>query len=159
MLHGAVHWQKGRTVADLIDGVKNFTLKYLHFSDIYLIFDRYHNYSIKSNTRGAKINSFTHGYNLFRQSPLLSKDDSLSCAKFKVQLKEQISAGHVHIGLTEKNRLAITSNDHCPTELKDGKKKLPSDFGTGHEGAGNITIQHINMWRHRCFYPVMPFSQ
>ena len=116
MLHGAVHWQKGRTVADLIDGVKNFTLKYLHFSD-----------------------------NLFRQSPLLSKDDSLSCAKFKVQLKEQISAGHVHIGLTEKNRLAITSNDHCPTELKDGKKKLPSDFGTGHEGAGNITIQHINM--------------
>ena len=101
MLHGAVHWQKGGTVADLIDGVKNFTLRYLHFPDIYLIFARYHICSIKSNTRAAKVNSFTHGYNLFRQSPLLSKDDSLSCAKSKVQLKEQIPAGLVDIDLTQ----------------------------------------------------------
>ena len=31
MLHGAVHWPKRGTVADLIDGVKNFIMKYLDF--------------------------------------------------------------------------------------------------------------------------------
>ena len=48
------------------------------------------------------------------------------------------------IGLTEKNRLVITSNDYCPTELKDGKKRLRSDLGKGYEEAGNIITQQIN---------------
>ena len=124
MLHGAVHWQKGGAVADLTDGVKNFILTYLYFPDVYLIFDRYHNYSIKSNTRAARGKSITHGHILFRQSSLLSKGDKLSCTKSKVQLREQISAGLLNVGLTEKNCLVITSNDHCPTELKDGKKNF-----------------------------------
>ena len=34
MLHSAVHWQKGGTVADLIDGVKNFILEHLHFANL-----------------------------------------------------------------------------------------------------------------------------
>ena len=75
---------------------------------------------------------------------LPSKDDILSCAKSKAQLIQQISAGLVHIGLTEKNRLVITSNDHCSTDLKDAKKTLCSDLGTGHEEADTIIIQKIN---------------
>ena len=116
----------------------------MHFVDVYLIFDRYYNYSIKSNTRAARVKSFTRGHNLFRQSPVLSKDDTLSCAKSKVQLMKQISTGLVDIGLTEKNRLVITSNNHCPTELKDEKKTLRSDLGTGHEDGDNIIIQQTN---------------
>ena len=69
MLHGAVHWPKGGTAADLIDGVNNFILKCFHFADVYLIFDRYYNYSIKSNTRAARVMNFTCGHNLFHQSP------------------------------------------------------------------------------------------
>ena len=83
MLHGDVHWTKG-TVADLIDGVKNFILKYLHFTDVYLIFDRYYNYSIKSNTRATRVKSFIRGHNLFCKPLLPSKDDTLSCTKPKV---------------------------------------------------------------------------
>ena len=49
------------------------------------------------------------------------------------------------IGLTEKNRIVITSNDHRPAELKDGKKTLPSDLGTGHEEADNHIIQQIQI--------------
>ena len=135
MLHGVVHWPKH---------LHFIYLKYLHFADVYLIFDRYYNYSIKSNTRTARVKSFARGHNLFRQSPLPSKDDTLSCAKSKVQLIQQISAGLVDIGLTNKNHLVITSNDHCTTELKDGKKTLRSDLGTGHEEADNIIIQQIN---------------
>ena len=50
----------------------------------------------------------------------------------------------MNIGLTEKNRLVITSNDHCPTEIKDGKKTLHSDLDEGHAEAGNIITQQIN---------------
>ena len=50
----------------------------------------------------------------------------------------------MNIGLTEKNRLVITSNDHCPTEIKDGKKALHSDLDEGHEEAENIITQQIN---------------
>ena len=57
---------------------------------------------------------------------------------------KQISTGLVDIGLTEKNRLVITSNNHCPTELKDEKKTLRSDLGTGHEDGDNIIIQQTN---------------
>ena len=81
MLCGAMHWPKGETVADLIDGVENFILKYLHFADVYLIFDRYYNCSIKSNTSAARLKSFTSGQNMFCQYPLPSKDDTLSCTK------------------------------------------------------------------------------
>ena len=77
--------QKNGTVADLIDGVKNFILKYLNFADVYLIFNRYYNYSIKSNIRSARVKSFTRSHNLFRQSPRPSKDDTLSCKKSKLQ--------------------------------------------------------------------------
>ena len=34
MLHSAVHWLKGGPVADLIDGVKNFILEYLHCANL-----------------------------------------------------------------------------------------------------------------------------
>ena len=144
MLHGAVDWPKGGKVADLIDGIMNFILKYFHFADVYLIFDRCYNYSIKSNTRTARVKSFARGHNLFNQSPLPSKYDTLSCTKSKVHLIQQISAGLVDIGLTEINRLVILSNDRCPTELKDGKETLRSDLAAGHEEADNIIIQQIN---------------
>ena len=63
---------------------------------------------------------------------------------------QQASAGLVDIGL-EINCLVLTSNDHSPTELIDGKKTLRSDLSTRHEEADNITIQKINhMGQHDC---------
>ena len=58
------------------------------------------------------------------------------------------------IGLTEKKFLVTTSNDHCPTKLKDGKKTLPSDLGTGHEEAGNIIQQIEHMDQQDCYINV-----
>ena len=84
MLHIAVHWPKGGTVADLTDGVKNFILKYFPFADVYLIFVRYYNYSIKYNTDAARVKSFTRGHSLFGQSPLPSKVDTLAKCKFQL---------------------------------------------------------------------------
>lgn len=41
----------------------------------------------------------------------------------------------------DKNHLVMTSNDHCPTEIKDWDKTLDSNLGTGHEEANNIIMQ------------------
>ena len=123
MFHSALHWPKGGNAADLIDGVKNFILKYLHSVDASLIFDRYYNYSTMSKTRAGRVTSFTCDHNLFRQSPLPSKYGTLSCTESKVQLIEKIFASLADIDL-EKNRLVITSNDHCPTELKMERKNF-----------------------------------
>ena len=56
---------------------------------------------------------------------------------------QKISTGLVDIGLAI-NHIVITSNYHCPTELKDGKKTLRSNLSEGHEEAGNVIIQQIN---------------
>ena len=87
----------------------------MHFADIYLIFNGYYNYSIKSNIKEARVKIITHSYNLLCQSPFPSKNNNLSCTKSKVQLIQQMSVGLVDICLIEKNRLVITSKDHCPT--------------------------------------------
>ena len=65
---------------------------------------------------------------------------TLSCIKSKVQLIKQISAGLVAIDLTEKSCLAITSNYHCPTELRDGKKHFIKTWVE----AENIIIKKVN---------------
>ena len=45
-----IHWQADGTVADFIVNVKKRISFYLSSCDVYLIFDRYHEYSIKSTT-------------------------------------------------------------------------------------------------------------
>ena len=88
-------------------------------------------------------NSFARGHNFLRQFSLPSKDDTLSYTKSKVRLIEQISAGLVNIGVTEKNRLLITWNYHCATEPKNGKKALHSAAGTGHEDFDNTIYNKL----------------
>ena len=144
MLHAAVHWPKGGTVGDLINGVKKFVMRYLRFADVYLVFDSYYDYSPKSNTRAARVGNFKLGHELSLQSPLPPKDDTLSCTKSKVQLIQHISEALVNSDLREQNRLVVTSNDHCPVELIGGEKTLCPDLGTGHEEADNIIIQQVH---------------
>ena len=141
MLPDTVHLSKGKKMVGLIDGVKKFLLKYLHFTDVYLIFNRYYNYNVKSNAWAARVKNFKNGHNLFCQCPLPSKDDTLSFTKFKVHLKQNLHVNLVYIGLTEKNCLVITSTDNCPTELEDREKTSRPDLGTGCEETGNIIIK------------------
>ena len=66
LLPSDVDWPKDRIVQDFVDGVINYIFKILRQSDIYLIFDRYIENSIKSGTRLKRIGNFnrTHKHSL-----------------------------------------------------------------------------------------------
>ena len=58
MLHAAVHWPKDGLVSNFVESVKYFRNKTAVSTDVYLIFDRYSDYSIKSETRQKRIGKF-----------------------------------------------------------------------------------------------------
>ena len=78
MLHAAIYWPKGGKVSDLIDGIKSCVSKYLHKSDVFLIFDRYLDFSIKSDTRIERVGQFLRSHNLCLSTPLPAKEIALS---------------------------------------------------------------------------------
>ena len=49
-----IHWPANGTVADYVSNVKTRVAKYLKDSDVYLIFDRYHDFSTKSVARDGR---------------------------------------------------------------------------------------------------------
>ena len=48
MLYSAIYWPKGAEVKKLVEAVSAYIFPFLKESDVYLIFDRYHDFSIKS---------------------------------------------------------------------------------------------------------------
>ena len=58
MLYSTIYWPKGSEVNKLVESVSVFIFSNLKKSDVYLIFDRYHEYSIKSETRKERQGAF-----------------------------------------------------------------------------------------------------
>ena len=55
MLHSSIHWPRKGSVEDLVVGAEKYILKLMDMSDTYLVFDRYTDYSIKSEARLKRI--------------------------------------------------------------------------------------------------------
>ena len=75
-----VHWPADGSVADFIVNVNKWIASYLTNSDIYLIFDRYHEYSINSTTRDGRETGITRKHH--HQSCLHRR---LSCLLLKTR--------------------------------------------------------------------------
>ena len=75
-----VHWPADGSVADFIVNVKKWIASYLTNSNIYFIFDRYHEYSIKSTTRDGRESKITRKHH--HQSCLHRR---LSCLLLKTR--------------------------------------------------------------------------
>ena len=58
MLHSSVHWPSEGTVNDFVSGIERYIEGFLKLSDVNVIFDRYFERSIKSDTRNARIWNF-----------------------------------------------------------------------------------------------------
>ena len=52
---GCVHWPTGGTVKEFVNNFRGHIERLLRKGDVYFVFDRYHEYSTKSVTRGARI--------------------------------------------------------------------------------------------------------
>ena len=74
MLHAAVYWPKEGYVIDLAKGIEQYVGKMLCGSDVCIIFDRYHEKSIKSDTRLERVGAFRRSHQLANQTGLPPKD-------------------------------------------------------------------------------------
>jgi len=95
MLHTAVHWPKEGTVKDFIEGVCYYIIKIIKDSNVYLVFDRYTNDSIKAATGLQRIGNIWRSHNFTLETPFPPKDVALSSNKTKENLIELISKEHI----------------------------------------------------------------
>lgn len=75
---------------DYIENFKKFLVKKLKDSDVYLIFDRYPDYSTKSVTRDARECTASRVFQLSEQAPLPPQNVILTVSKNKIQLMSMI---------------------------------------------------------------------
>jgi len=82
-----VHWPEKGTVKDYADNFFGYIMAKAAHSDVYLTFDRYYDYSVKSVTRGARAGkhaSRRHHLNL--SSPLPPQKVVLTVNESKIKL-------------------------------------------------------------------------
>ena len=84
-LFWAIHWPANGTVNNLVEAVKMHVLKFYIDSDVYLIFDRYHEDSIKGNTRKSR-SDITIEHQLSSATPLPLQTVALGSSSTKLQL-------------------------------------------------------------------------
>ena len=79
-----VHWPTDGCATDSVMNVKKRIASYLTSSDVYLIFDRYHEYGIKSTTRdGRETGVILGNITCFQQQSCLPR--RLSCLQLKTR--------------------------------------------------------------------------
>ena len=144
-LYYAIYCPKGGKVSDLIDGVKCYLSKFLYKSDVFLIFDRYFDFSIKSDTRTERLGTFLRSHSLLLSSPLPLKETTLKSTKTKVQLIELISKEVIEYFSNTNNskKLIVTSKADCPMQTYLGQHMYRHDMRTTHEEADAIIVGQV----------------
>ena len=138
-----VHWPADGSVADFIVNVKKRISSYLTNSDVYLIFDRYHEYSIKSTTRDGRETGITRKHHLLRTTKLPAQKVFLSSVENKKQLIrilcEELTEDRLfHLRSTGDHKLVVTGEDPCPIEVQNEEKRIRYDLETYQEEADII---------------------
>ena len=87
----SVHWPKAGNVSNLVNVFKDYAVKFLHKSNVFLIFDRYHDYSVKGVTRQDRVGNARRSYNLSLSILLPSKEVTLHSTETKKQLIELLA--------------------------------------------------------------------
>ena len=143
MLHSAIHWLKRGKVNDFLAGAQSYISNKLTKSDVYLIFDRYKEFSIKSDTRQERLDQFRCSHTLNKTSPLPSKEITLCVTKTKVQLTEMAKVDLMGNFPVCSNKFIITSKQDIPEQLHFGRQSEQHDLITTEKEADVIIPQHV----------------
>ena len=81
-----VHWPAKGKVVDFVNNFKKYISNKLHESDVYLVFDRYRDYSTKSVTREGRASDASRLYQLSENRPLPSQKAVLTVSANKKPL-------------------------------------------------------------------------
>lgn len=85
-----VHWPAKGTVVDFVNHFKKYISNKLHESDVFLVYDRYRDYSTKSVTREERASDASRLYQLSENTPLPSQKAVLTVSANKKQLIDTI---------------------------------------------------------------------
>ena len=139
----SVHWPKAGNVSNLVNVFKDYVMKFLHKSNVFLIFDWHHDYSIKGVTRQDRVGNARRLHKLSLSTPLPSKEVTLHSTEKKKQLIELLAERLVksYTNAPCEKKLVITSQSECPVQVHLGIKTLSHGMSTTHEETDVIIPQ------------------
>ena len=146
-----IHWPTSGTVQDFVDSYCHYVSQRLDTCDVCLIFDRYFEYSIKSDTRRSRMSKKAGlSHKLKLSTPLPSQQTFLTVTENKVQLIdmicEQMKEKAMLIPSSEsgfKHTLLITGSNEVPQEISNGVLINRADLRTSHEEVDVIIPQQV----------------
>ena len=145
MLHSAIYWPKDRQVSDLLKSIEKYACNLINLADLYMIFDRYYERSIKSDTRMKRIEGFKRTHHLTSSSPLPAKEVCMSSIQTKKTLIEIIAENLLQkfTSLKIKHSLVVTSNDIHPEETCQGRRRKRHDLESYYDEADYLIPQQV----------------
>ena len=117
-----IYWPAYGTVSDLVNGLEKYIRKLNAEADVFIVFDRYREKCIKSDTRQARIGSFRRCHQLALDRELPPRDMCLSSSATKENLIEIIIQELFvrYRNIVSNHRLVITSKNEVSQELHHG---------------------------------------
>ena len=116
----SVMWPSSGSVKDFANGFMKRVTSLLLTADVYLIFDRYRDNSIKNCTRYGRLSSVCTEIDLTLDTPLPTQNTVLKFTKNKVKLiRLLVEFISQNVGELN-NKLIITANDPVPVEIHKG---------------------------------------
>ena len=141
-----MHWPSKGVFKDYVDGFVNYVLSKLTIaSNVFVIFDRYKEKSIKGNTRASRASGLHQPkkHVIALTTPLPSRDVVLNVTHNKEQLIEMIAEELLDRTqeLLSPNNLIVTGKADIPVEIRQGERVERPDLRTDHEEA-NVIVPH-----------------
>ena len=134
-------------VIDYVNKFKDHIKEKLKKGDVYLVFDRYNNYSTKSSTSISRMAEGCKVFQLSPTAPLPSQTVCLTITQNKKQFIDIIcndlqTDQDFHRSITQNHKLVITGQQEAPVEIGYGGAVIQRcDIATTHEEADNIIVQ------------------
>ena len=141
-----IPWPTHGKVQDYVDKAVTWTFRKVQESDVYLVFDRYMEYSIKDNTRNTRQKGASRQHRLTLTMLLPPQKVLLTVTQNKIQLID------LNVAALQKEKdqfklcgqkLVVTGRDPIPVEINKGVVIRRCDLKTMQEEADGIMIQHM----------------
>lgn len=138
-----VAWPTCGTVQDFLNNFRHHIQSYLQSGDVYLVFDRYKDDSIKASARHDRDQGASRVYTLHPTARLPPQKVVLTVSSNKKQLIDLILADLITHKDTLNRKLVITGNDPVPVQIHQGVVSRRDDMTITHEEADTMLIQQV----------------
>ena len=121
-----------------------YITKTLSQSDVYLVFDRYKDYSTKRNITNERLSQFRRSHNLRLSSPLQAKEIAMRVADTKQQLIEIGRNDLIKNIPAKSNKRIITAQAQAPEQVQLGVHIIRDDLKSTQEEADVIIPYQVS---------------